>query len=321
MAASSPFTGTLNASTFSMTNTYDLSSPNSHSSSTPRSSQITSDDDDDNDQIVWYVSEGDMSSTSAELDEDFVVLTKPQSDLLTSVEDKSLEQQTAVSATKLLEMQMSTLSLSLKAKAKKPKKFKRSKKATASSVQDTTTGQQRNRKNFNGVVSDAYSSPAQSPKPADVLQAISAVEHLGFGQRPIVDDLSERLSVISGDKTPTVYEEASTYISAFLSNPDAQADDVCRLTLLQSLIIELGLATSSALPPTLSAAKAFLKSHAFLNIREYIAVRGQGPEAVQRVMYPTRSALIKSIKKKKNATSIKWVKELGLQVLLVGYIH
>jgi hypothetical protein len=107
----------------------------------------------------------------------------------------------------------------------------------------------------------------------------------------------------------------------FLSNPDAQADDVCRLTLLQSLIIELGLATSSALPPTLRAAKAFLKSHAFLNIREYVAVREQGPEAVQSVMYPTRSALIKSIKKKKNATSIKWVKELGLQVLLVGYMH
>jgi len=107
----------------------------------------------------------------------------------------------------------------------------------------------------------------------------------------------------------------------FLSNPDVRTDGVCRLTLLQSLIIELGLATSSALPPTLSAAKAFLKSHAFLNIREYIAVRGQGPEAVQSLMYPSRSALIKSIKKKRNATSIKWVKELGLQVLLVGYMH
>jgi len=44
-------------------------------------------------------------------------------------------------------------------------------------------------------------------------KAISAIEHLGLGQRPIVDDLSERLSVTSGDRTPTVYEEASTYIS------------------------------------------------------------------------------------------------------------
>ena len=45
------------------------------------------------------------------------------------------------------------------------------------------------------------------------VEVISAIEQLGLGQRPIVDDLSEQLSVISGDKTPTVYEEASTYIS------------------------------------------------------------------------------------------------------------
>ena len=107
----------------------------------------------------------------------------------------------------------------------------------------------------------------------------------------------------------------------FLSDPDARTDYICRLTLLQSLIIELGLATTSALPSTLNAAKAFLKSRAFLNIREYMAVRGQGPEAVQSVLYPSRSALIKSIRKKKNGTSIKLVKELGLQVLLVGYLH
>jgi hypothetical protein len=107
----------------------------------------------------------------------------------------------------------------------------------------------------------------------------------------------------------------------FLSDPDARTDHICRLTLLQSLIIELGLATTSALPSTLSAARAFLKAHAFLNIREYMAVRGQGPEAVQSVLYPSKSALIKSIKRKKNGTSIKMVKELGLQVLLVGYLH
>jgi hypothetical protein len=171
MAASS-FTvtaRTLNASTFSMTNTYDLPSPpHSHSSSTPRSSQITSDEDD---EIVWYVSEeGALSSASAE---DFVVLTKPQSDLLTSVEDEPLEQQTPVSATKPLEMHMSTLNLGSKANAKKKaKKFKQSKKATASSIQDTTTSQQRNSRNSAGLVSDAYSSPAQSPKPADILQVL-----------------------------------------------------------------------------------------------------------------------------------------------------
>lgn len=45
------------------------------------------------------------------------------------------------------------------------------------------------------------------------------MEHLGLGQRPIVDDLSEQLSVISGDRTPTVYEEASTYISMCVPLP------------------------------------------------------------------------------------------------------
>lgn len=104
----------------------------------------------------------------------------------------------------------------------------------------------------------------------------------------------------------------------FLSNPSAQNDSVYRLTLMQSIIIELGLATA-VLPSTLRAAKAFLKSRVFLDIREYIAVRGQGPEAVQRAMYPSKTALIKDIKKK--PTSIKWVKKHGLQVLLVGWQH
>jgi len=305
------------ATTLSTTTTYDLPYP----STTPRSSRITSNDDD---EIVWNVSE-DMSSSLTQgvttPDEDFVVLAKPRFNSLTSIENELLVQKTPVSATKLLEMQMSTLSLGSKAVTKKAKRIKRSKKAAASSVQGTATTQQRNGKSSVGLAGDAYPSPAQSHKHADIVQLVSAIEHLGLGQRPIVDDLSERLSVISGDKTPTVYEEASTYISMFLSDPDARTDNICRLTLLQSLIIELGLATTSALPSTLSTAKAFLKARAFLNIREYMAVRGQGPEAVQSVMYPSKSALIKSIKKKRNATSVKWVKELGLQVLLVGYLH
>jgi hypothetical protein len=306
-----PFTGTLTASTLSTTPIYDLPSPPSFSPTTPR---ITSDEDDDNDQIVWNVSEGSGSAQVEGVitsDEDFVVLAKSRSDLLTSVEDDPLEQQTPVSTTKPLEVQMSTPSSSSKAAAKKAKRSKRSKKAPASSVPDTmTTSQQRNKK-----------GSAKSPKHADISQVVSAFEHLGLGERPIVDDLSEQVSVVSDDKTPTVYEEASTFISMFLSDPHAKTDKICRLTLLQSLIIELGLGTSSALPATLSAAKTFLKARAFLNIREYMAVRGQGSEAVQSVMYPSKSALIKSIKKKRNATSVKRVKELGLQVLLVECMH
>lgn len=107
--------------------------------------------------------------------------------------------------------------------------------------------------------------------------------------------------------------------SSFLSNPSAR-DSISHLTLLQSLIIELGLATSS-LPGSLTSAKAFLKSRAFLNVREYLAVRSEGPAALQRVMYPSKSALIKDIKKKRNPASLRWVKRNGLQVLLVSCYH
>jgi hypothetical protein len=72
------------------------------------------------------------------------------------------------------------------------------------------------------------------------------------------------------------------------------------------------------LPASLRSAKAFLKSHAFLNIKEYVSVRAQGPDAVRRILFPSRTALIKDIRKKRNSVSLTWVKEHGLQVLLVG---
>lgn len=133
--------------------------------------------------------------------------------------------------------------------------------------------------------------------------------------RPVVSTGSQ------GAKAPSLYEEASTFISRFLSNPDARNDSVCRLTLLQSLIIELGLATST-LPASLTGARAFLKARAFLNVREYIAVRSQGPDAIQRAMYPSRSALIKNFRRNRgDKAPLQWVKDMGLQVLLVDWMH
>ena len=158
-------------STLSTTTTYNL--PSTHPSTTPRSSRITSNDDD---EIVWNVSEGDTSPGLAQdviiSDEDLqvVVLAKPRS--LTSVKNKSLKQKTPVSATKPLEMQMSTLSLSPKAATKKAKKIKRSKKVTVSPVQDTTTSQQRKGKRSVSLAGDAYPSPTQSPKHADIAQVL-----------------------------------------------------------------------------------------------------------------------------------------------------
>jgi hypothetical protein len=149
----------------------------------------------------------------------------------------------------------------------------------------------------------------------------------GLGSRPIVDDVSEN-GQEEGSVTAAVsmYDEAVKYINTFLSNPSIK-DSRSRLTLLQSLIIELGLCTppprtcqatpTSAVPGSLTAAKALLKSRAFVNIHEYIRIRGQGQAALQRAVYPSRSALIKGIQKKGNRASLQWVKKHGLQVLLV----
>jgi hypothetical protein len=38
-------------------------------------------------------------------------------------------------------------------------------------------------------------------------------------------------------------------------------------------------------------------------------------------MHPSRSALVKDIRKRGNRASLKWVKSRGLQVLLVNCFH
>ncbi|KAH6919062.1 hypothetical protein BKA70DRAFT_1417059 [Coprinopsis sp. MPI-PUGE-AT-0042] len=115
-----------------------------------------------------------------------------------------------------------------------------------------------------------------------------------------------------------LFEEASNYITAYLTHPEAKANQVCKLTLLQSLLIELGLAkASSALPTSLRAATQIIKSTVFINIKEYLLVRTQGPDAILKAMYPSRSALMKAMKKKANRAPLQWVKDHGLNVLLV----
>lgn len=105
-------------------------------------------------------------------DEDLVVLAKPRFDALISIENEHLKQKTPVSATKPLEMQMSTMSLSSKkAATKKAKKVKRSKKASASPV---TTTQQRNGKSSVGLSGVVYPSPVKSSKHADIVQVLYA---------------------------------------------------------------------------------------------------------------------------------------------------
>lgn len=76
-----------------------------------------------------------------------------------------------------------------------------------------------------------------------------------------------------------------------------------------------------ALPSTLTSARAMIKSHAFLNVRDYLAVRAEGLEALRHAMHPNRKALVRDLRrgsKKGRRAPIQWVKETGLTVLLVS---
>lgn len=149
--------------------------------------------------------------------------------------------------------------------------------------------------------------------------AISAAPHSSIPRFPIVDDAS---SIATDDEsttstaTVTGYEDASDFITGYLSSPEDK-DTVNKLTLLQALILELGVSNPSSLPTTITSAKKLLKSEAHVNIREYMAVREEGQDALKGIMHASRSSLVKSIRKKKNPASLTWVKQQGLSVLLV----
>ncbi|CAK5279624.1 unnamed protein product [Mycena citricolor] len=134
----------------------------------------------------------------------------------------------------------------------------------------------------------------------------------GLGSRSIVDDVSV-MSETDIDTEGGMYDTAARYISGFLAGDPTS---LCRLTFLQSLIIECGLA-SSTLPASLTSARALIKSHLFLNIGEYLHVREQGPTAIQSVMHKSRSALVRDLRKSRDTMPRKWVKDSGLQVLMV----
>ncbi|KAF7978090.1 hypothetical protein HWV62_1484 [Athelia sp. TMB] len=191
------------------------------------------------------------------------------------------------------------------------------------------------------VVDDASSVASQQPSDAGLTKgqrrkarkalraAIAAAPHRDF---PIVDDASsivddtssiadDTSSVASEDSTTstatvTGYEDASSFITGYLSSPDNK-DTACKLTLLHSLIVELGVADASSLPSTVTQAKKLLKAEAHINIREYMAEREKGQDALKRIMHASRGSLVKSIRKKKNPASLTWVKQQGLNVLLV----
>ncbi|KAF7363286.1 hypothetical protein MSAN_00983800 [Mycena sanguinolenta] len=166
----------------------------------------------------------------------------------------------------------------------------------------------------NPMALPASSSPAlPSSKPPISPQSNDVV---GFGARSIVDDVSERASECGNEDEPvsSAYDTAASYITSCLSNPSA----VCRLTLLQSLIVEFGV-VSSSMPVSLSKARSILKSRVFVNIGEYLVARERGPQAVQEIIHPSRRALIRDLRQKRNRVPRHLVKEAGLSVLLVSF--
>ncbi|KAJ3844493.1 hypothetical protein F5878DRAFT_720650 [Lentinula raphanica] len=302
----------LSSPTFSATSTmstssYDLGSEPLSRSSTVSTQTFSLVDDDSADEIVFDISPGsDFSadiSPESSLDsdeEDFVLLRRPLSPPSRSPTPSPPQLTvTSPSSDSGLASRLDNLSLRNTQKTAAAAPFVDDNSPPSTPVGATPRGLKRH-----GVKDES--------------------QVIGLGFRPIVDDISE--SNFSTDQEPEDvdtfgYERAVNYVTSFLQNPSAYYESSSRLTLLQSLIIELGL-SSSSLPMSLKSAQAVLKSQAFLNIREYLAVRDKGPDAVKQVMYPSRSALIKSIRKQpRSRASLDWVKERGLQVLLVTAYH
>ncbi|KAF9065312.1 hypothetical protein BDP27DRAFT_1332240 [Rhodocollybia butyracea] len=299
----------LSSPTFSAMSTIsslDLVSPRSRSSTTSTQTfSLVDDSSDDDDEIVWslsseYHSSDDVSTESSlrSDEEDFVVLSRPRSQ--PSRSDVSTPNPSSQSSAVALGSELARLSLNPSVSPIRPTK----------------------QSSCNPFVED--DSPPITPV-SKRRRRCRAKKDVGLGSRPIVDDVSESADDFSTDREldePLMYEDAVNFVTGFLQNPTAYCESSSRLTLLQALIIELGL-SSPSMPVSLTSAQAVLKSQAFLNIREYLSVREKGPDAVKQVMYPSRSALIRSIRKQpRNRASLDWVKEHGLQVLLVtAYRH
>ncbi|KAJ7632445.1 hypothetical protein FB45DRAFT_1026615 [Roridomyces roridus] len=309
------------AMSFSSSSSFDMVQ-----SSRSRSSSFELYLDDSDDEIVWSVTEDEsISPVAAAADddddeEDFVVLGRrqPFNDTSTPTNTDKPDDHHLISALAQLSVE--------EARRNNTKLPAVAVAVSSAAVVSTTKPKvaQTTPPPKSPKVKGASSSPqSQSPPLTPTLKSSRRKRNKnknkavgGFSSRPIVDDISER-----GDSVSVSDEgyqaAASRYINSFLVDQTS----VCRLTLLQSLLIELGLCSASLLPASLTAAKAMLKSHAFLNVREYLDARQQGPAAVQNVMHPSKASLIRDLRKKRNPVPLKWVKETGLGVLLVTCYH
>lgn len=129
------------------------------------------------------------------------------------------------------------------------------------------------------------------------------------------EGIGSRGVVVEDDDEMTLYQAAVNYISSFLAHPEEASG--LRLPLLQALVVELGICNpASQLPASVRAAKTLLRAHAHINVRDYIAARGKGVEALQKVMFANRSQLLKDLRKRR--VPLKWIKDHGLSMFLVS---
>ncbi|KAG1754436.1 hypothetical protein EDB19DRAFT_1666437 [Suillus lakei] len=112
------------------------------------------------------------------------------------------------------------------------------------------------------------------------------------------------------------YEDAAAYITQYLDAPVEQDDHSAKLRLLQALVIEFGI--SEQLPASITSATKLLKAEVHVNIIDYVARRGKDQDALLKIMRPSKSALRKDIRRSGRKKPLKWVKEHGLNVLLIG---
>jgi len=341
----------LHSPTMSSASSFDVVSSRSRSSTT--TSDIYFDDSDD--EIVWGVSDGSLSSSESDLsangstfpasDDDFVVLSRPRSPRVSTAQARTVPPPPSNGAdtpnATTLASDLARLSVNeVSSIIRRNKKAAAAAAATAKQNPGVASPKYTNKKKKQTQTSQSPVATPVSDRPSSVAtlrkgspsgkpavrrrrknksERGSPVPDSGFGARPIVDDISEHPDSASeggDDEFTSMYDAAASYINSCLADPSS----VCRLTLLQALIIELGLASSS-LPASLTAAKAIIKSRAFLNVGEYLDARRKGPAAVQEVMHKSKSSLIRDLRKKRNPISLQWVKETGLQVLLVSCYH
>ncbi|KAG8899905.1 hypothetical protein FRC01_010331, partial [Tulasnella sp. 417] len=147
-----------------------------------------------------------------------------------------------------------------------------------------------------------------------------------------------------GDST---YNDAVAFITKYITNPPQQPSVADQLRLLQSLIIELGLLSGKAtMPQSIKAAKKLISQHVHINVKDYLARRtkqveaaragpaastkgkkasaqvGVGVTELRKLMFPSKSALMQSLKgNKKKVMPREAIKKAGLRVFMVTLSH